>query len=365
MAIFSTARICGIGLIALGCTRLAFADITIEQQVAIDGFGPMKFGAMEGKTVTAISKDAARTEQQTQLKSKFLRALAKGASGNTVQIIRLDLERIDDIDVANKQYTEMSFEEMRDKLNSALNAAQGADAGKTQAQQSPSGAPVDESQCVWSPAKANIDQTGEHATIAGADTARATITVTQTCTDKTKGTSCDFVFQLDEWMASDVPGSAETREFWRAYAKKMHLEGDLTANMQSSARSVINRYQNGWGEAMKQAGRLKGYPLRTVLAMQFGGPQCNSSDGGNAGSSQTSSPPPTNSSGVVAGLTMGLFKKMHKPDESKPEDAPPPGMTQLFRMSTETVAVRNDAIPSASFEVPAGFRKVDRPAGSR
>jgi hypothetical protein len=36
-------------------------------------------------------------------------------------------------------------------------------------------------------------------------------------------------------------------------------------------------------------------------------------------------------------------------------------MTQVFRMSTETVAVRNDAIPSAMFEVPAGFRKVDRP----
>jgi len=363
MDIHMTTRICSIGLIAFCGVRLAIADVTIEQQVAIDGFGPMKFGAMEGKTVTAISKDAARTEHQTQLKSKFLRALAKGASGNTVQIIRLDLERIDDIDIANKQYTEMSFQEMRDNLDRALHAAHGGDAGKTQAQQSPSGAPVDESQCVWSPAKANIDQTGEHATIAGTDTGRATITVTQTCTDKTKGTSCDFVFQLDEWMAAGAPGEAETREFWRAYAKKMHLEDDLTANMQSSARAIINRYQNGWGEAMKQAGRLKGYPLKTVLAMHFGGPQCNSADSGNGSSAETSSPPPTTSGGVMAGLATGLFKKMHKPDQSQPADAPPPGMTQLFRMSTETVAVRNDAIPSASFEVPAGFRKVDRPAG--
>jgi len=108
---------------------------------------------------------------------------------------------------------------------------------------------------------------------------------------------------------------------------------------------------------------LKGYPLKTVLAMHFGGPQCNSADSGNGSSAETSSPPPTTSGGVMAGLATGLFKKMHKPDQSQPADAPPPGMTQLFRMSTETVAVRNDAIPSASFEVPAGFRKVDRPAG--
>jgi len=341
-------------------TRLASADITIEQQVAIDGFGPMKLGAMEGKTVTAISKDAARTEHQTQLKSKLLRALVKGSSGNTVQIIRLDLEHIDEVDVANKQYTEMSFQEMRDNLNQALQGARGADAGKGQPQQAPSGAPVDESQCLWSPARADIDQTGEHATIAGADTGRATVTVTQTCTDKSKGTSCDFVFQLDQWLAADVLGEAETREFWRSYAKKMHLDGDLTANMQSSARAVFDRYQNGWGEAMKQAGRLKGYPLKTVFSMHFGGPQCTSTDG-NTGAAANSSSPPTTSGGLI----VGLFGKMHKSDDSKNAEAPPPGMTQLFRMSTETVAVRYDAIPSAMFDVPAGFRKVDRPGASQ
>ncbi len=365
MAISITTRICSIGLIACCGAGLACADVTIEQKIAIDGFGPMKFGAMEGKSVTAISKDAARTEHQTQLKSKFLRALAKGASGDRVQIIRLDLERIDDLDLAKQQYTEISFQEMRDRLSRALQGAAGPGRGDSQPQQAPSGAPVDESQCVWSPAKANIDQTGERAQIAGADTGRTTVTVTQTCTDKTKGTSCDFVFQLDEWMAADVPGESETREFWRAYAKKMHFESDLTATMQDSARSIVDRYPNGWGEAIKQAARVKGYPLKTVLSMQFGGPQCNSGGGANGNSADASSAPPTSSGGVVAGLTMGLFKKMHKSDEPNPADAPPPGMTQLFRMSTETVAVRNDAIPAAAFDVPAGFHQVSRPEGAQ
>ena len=47
---------------------------------------------------------------------------------------------------------------------------------------------------------------------------------------------------------------------------------------------MFNRYKSGWGEAMKQAGSLKGFPLKTVAAMQFGGPQCKD-DSSNASSS--------------------------------------------------------------------------------
>src|ERR1035441_8609316 len=176
---------------------------SVEQQINVDGCGPSKFGAMEGKSTTAISGDRARTERQSQFKSKLLRALAKSSSTDTVRIIRLDAERIDDIDTPNKQYTETSFQEMRDATAKALQNAQNAKPAAQQ--QAPSGAPVDDSQCEWSPAKAELKQTGEHATFAGADASRATITVTQTCTDKTKGTSCDFVFLLDQWLAADIP----------------------------------------------------------------------------------------------------------------------------------------------------------------
>jgi len=363
MAILKAARGWSIVLAALSAAQLASADITIEQQISVDGFGPMKIGAMEGKNVTAISKDAARTEHQTQMKSKLLRALVKGSSSNSVQIIRLDAERIDEIDVANKQYTERSFQQMRDEMTKALQSLSNAQGDKTQQQQAASGAPVDESQCQWSPARANIDQTGDHATIAGADAARATVSVTTTCADKTKGTSCDFVFVLDEWLAPEAPGAAETSEFWRNYAKKLNIEGQVAADMQNNARAVFNRYQNGWGEAMKAASRLKGFPVRTVISMQVGGPQCTSNDNTYGTTADSSAPPPTTSGGVVSNLAMGLFGKLHKSDDSKnqPDPALPPGMTQIFRMSTETVAVRSDAIPSSMFEVPAGFRKIEAP----
>jgi hypothetical protein len=352
----------------IGLAGLARADITVEQQITVDGFGPSKFGAMEGKTSTAISGDRARTERQSQFTSKLLRALARGSSTNTVSIIRLDAERVDEIDNANKQYTETTFQEMRDATARAL---QNAQSSKAEAQQqAPSGAPVDDSKCEWSPARTELKQSGEHASFAGADASRATITVTQTCTDKTKGTSCDFVFVLDQWLASDIPGTLETREFWHKYAQKMNLSGAAAENMQTSGQAVFDRYKQGWGEALKQAGSLKGYPVKTIFAMQFGGPQCKvdssgSSSSGSNGSGDNSSATsvPTSPSSAMSSVAVGLFNKLHKKQEAPPPaEAAAPGMVQLFQMSTETVALRTDAIPGALFEVPVGYKKVEKPA---
>ena len=353
-----------VAALAAGLAGIVQADITIEQQINVDGFGPTKFGAMEGHSSTAISGNRSRTEQQSQFKSRLLRALAKSANTNTVRIVRLDTEVIDEIDVANKQYSETTFQQMRDATAKALQDAQAQPARQ---QEAPSGAPVDDSKCQWSPPRSELKQSGEHASVAGTDTSRATITVTTTCTDPTKGTSCDFVFVMDEWLAADVPGTAETREFWRNYARKLNLTGDVN-EMQGNSQAVFNRYKSGWGEAMKQAGSLKGFPLKTVFGMQFGGPQCKDSSGGSnagAGGSDSSgaSSVPTSPSAALGSAALGLFNKMHKKDDSQQAAAAAPvapGMVQMFQMSTETVAIRTDSIPGGTFEVPAGFKRVDK-----
>jgi len=350
-------------LVAAGLAGMVQADITIEQQINVDGFGPTKFGAMEGHSSTAISGNKSRTEQQTQFKSRLLRALAKSANTNTVRIVRLDAELVDEIDVANKQYSEISFQQMRDATARALQDAQSQPA--RQQQEAPSGAPVDDSKCQWSPPRSELKQSGEHAAIAGTDTSRATVTVTTTCTDPAKGTSCDFVFVMDEWLAADVPGTAETREFWHNYAKKLNLTGDAN-ELQGNSQAVFNRYKSGWGEAMKQAASLKGFPLKTIAAMQFGGPKCkDDSSSGSGGSNDSSSAGsvPTSPSAAIGSAALSMFSKMHKKDDSQPAAAAAPvapGMVQMFQMSTETVSIRTDPIAGGTFEVPAGFKRVDK-----
>ena len=362
-----------VALVAAGMAGIVQADITIQQSISVDGFGPTKFGAMDGKSSTAISGDKARTESQMQFKSRLLRALAKGGGSNTIRIVRLDAELIDEIDVTRQQYSEQTFQQMRDEMTRATQSAQSAQSAQQQ-KEAPSGAPVDDSKCQWSPPRADMKQTGEHASFAGADATRATITVTTTCTDPTKGTSCDFVFLLDEWLAADMPGSAETRAFYQAYAQKLNLSGVLADNLQSNSPQIFNRYQNGWGEAMKQAASLRGFPVKSLFAMQFGGPQCkdnsSGSSGGNSGadsssSSSSGSSLPSSPKDALSNAALGLFNKLHKNNEQQQQQqatAAPvaPGMVQIFQMSSETTAISTSGIAGTAFEVPTGFKKVDK-----
>ncbi|MGA2023324.1 MAG: hypothetical protein ABSH23_01040 [Steroidobacteraceae bacterium] len=364
------AGIWAIGLLVACLAGSGWADVTVERRVTTDGFGPSKFGAMEGKEVTAIANDRARTENQVQFQSKLLRALAHGSGTDTVRIIRLDQELEDVIDVPQKQYSETTFQQMRAQMHQALQGAQSQGSAPPPQQQAPTGAPVDESKCQWSPARSELLQSGEHASVAGLDASRATITVTTTCTDNSTGASCDFVFLLDQWMAADVPGTAETREFWSKYAKKLDLSGEVDRTLQVNSAAVFERYKGSWGEAIKQAGSLKGYPVKSIFAMQFGGPKCKSADssGSSANASGTAdNPPPASStpttpSGLAGNLAMNLFNKVHKKDDTPPagQSAPPPGMVQLFQMTSETLAVRTDALPAAMFDVPTGYKKVDK-----
>lgn len=375
----------------------AGADVTIEERIVMDGFGPMKLGAMEGTTTTAIAPDRARVDSQVQFKSRLLRAFG-GGGGGTAQIIRLDTEQLIDIDIGQKQYTTTSFADFRNNVKSAI--AEAGAPGDDSAATAPSGAPVNESQCEWSAARAEVSRSGATTRIAGFDTEQATITVSQTCTDRQTRASCDFVYSIDQWLSASMPGGQEAQAFWQAYARKIGAE-EMASAVQMRGQQVFSRYKDGWGEALKSAGELEGYPLRSTFTMQVGGPSCADTAGAAASNEPGALPTAGNAAaqagtqsaasaatsaaaqqaaeqagGGVAGgiagsaagafggsLASGLLNRMRK---REPEPAPAaaaapatPGMIQMFRMSSETLAVREVSIPGERFDVPAGFRKVE------
>ena len=378
----------------------AIADVTIEERIAMDGFGPMKLGALDGTTTTSIAPDRARIDSQVQFKSRLLRAFS-GGKGGTAQIIRLDTERMFDLDIDKKQYSETTFQAMKDGFNTAL---QKIDAQEGQsASTAPSGVPIDESQCDWSPAKANVSRTGARAQLAGFATEQVIISVSQTCTDRETKASCDFEYSIDQWLAADMPGGPQVQAFWLSYARKLGAE-EMVSSMQMRSQQVFSRYKDGWGEAIKSAGELQGYPLKSTFTMQVGGPSCAQSAPGNTAAgeppmlptatdaaaqagAQTAASSATSvaaqaaaeeAGGGVAGgvagsaigafggsLASGLMNRMRK---KTPEPAPAPAaaaapannMMQMFRMTSETVAVRESSIPADQFEVPSGYKKAEQ-----
>jgi hypothetical protein len=313
--------VCVLSCVLAACAQVASADITTSQRISIDGIGGMKIADMSGTTTTIISGERSRTESSLQLQSKLVQMFARSAGSASVDIVRLDLGKIDHLDIAKKEYTETTFEQLRAQLQNAMGAA-----GSGQRATAPQPTPIDDSQCEWSDAKADVKRTGETATLAGYDAERLTITASQACRDKHSGQVCEFVLSLDEWLAPKFGASAEAQRYTRAYAQKMGL-GTATSSrdIAERAQAMFGRYPGIWSQIASKSKDMKGYPLKTTFAFAVGGPQCQSAPAAGASPASsgdsTANPPaasPATAAGQLGEKIAGLFHK-------KSDSAPPTG----------------------------------------
>ena len=381
-------------------TGIARADVVITEKIDMDGAAGFSMLAMQGQSTSSITPEKSRIDSDMKFKSRLMNTFA-GKSGNSSQIIRLDKGVVYDVQHADKKYTELPFAPLRAAMQKSMEAIQQASEAQAQTQQQQ--LPVDAEDCQWSPPVVEARETGEHATIAGFDTARATVSVKQTCTDPKTSKACDMVWTIDQWLSSQAPGADESKAFALNYAQQLGIDAASMKAMQGRMQQAYGEYKSSWTEAMDKASQFQGYPLKTALQMTMGGAQCTTESGtqvaadptfadavdagveagaGTAAGAATSAATQAavgqaggGVAGAVAGSAagafaskigaslMGKFKKKDKEPAAAPEPAAAaaPGMIRLFRMQTETVAVRSGAIPAPTFDVPAGYKKVAAP----
>ena len=376
----------------------ARADVVIEESMNTDGVAGFSMLAMQGTTTRSLSADKSRTDSNVQFKSKLLSTFA-GKSGNTSQIVRLDKGFIYEVQPKDKTYTERSFVDARAAMEKAMQQMEAA-SQQTQAQQPQQQLPIsaDESQC--SSPVVESRQTGEQATIAGYQTSRQIVSLKQTCKDPKTMKSCDMVWSIEEWLTAQAPGMDESRAFALNYAKQLGLDASSLQAMQSRMQNAFSQYKDTWTDLMQKASSFQGYPLKSTMQMSMGGPECTTDDGtqvasdpvfadaveagieagvgtaaGEAASAVTQAAVEKvggGAAGSVAGSAVGGFaskfgssmmSKMHKKETAQPKTeaaaaSTDAGMIRLFRVQTETTAIRGDAIPASTFEVPAGYKKV-------
>ena len=367
------------GAVVLTCVAsVALADVTVEQRVSVEGAGMMSAANMSGTTKTTIAGDRSRTDSDIQLQSRIVRLLAHRAVGPTAEIVRLDRDRIDRLDITRKQYTETTFEELRTRLQKALDKAQD---NQNQAQEGPK--PMDESKCEWLEPKADVKRTGEKATYGGFEAERLTIVASQPCKDKETGTICEVALALDEWLAPKFTAREEEEKFHRAYAQKIGLDlssgrgGPFGAgDINQRAQSMFGRYSGIWTEIISKTQDVKGYPVRMSFSFAFGGTECKSSKGQQSQQAQSddnsSGGGPGGLAGQMAGKLGSLFHK--KKDDSQADTnaaapgtgaaAPavtlPDGLVPIITMTSQLLSVSTDSVSSAVFDVPPDFKKIER-----
>jgi hypothetical protein len=340
----------------------AWADITIERTSSVTGVGAMAFANMSGTSKTSIAGDKSRTDSDMKMQSKIVGFLARNSVGPSAEIVLLGEDKLYHLNMNKKEYTETTFEQIRAQMQKMSDQANSSDDKKQ-----PSA--VDQSKCVWLPAKVDVTKSGEKAQVAGSDAQRVTITATQPCQDKDTGSICEIALVLDQWIAAELAESNEARKFYAAYASKMGIDLSSSQDASERAKALFGQYKGLWTEVADKMRGVKGYPVKSSFTLGIGGAQCKSSDSQQSQASQSndSSPGPSGIAGAVVGKLGGLFQKKKDVADAPPAAAVepvvlPPGDVALITVSSQVVSVSTDGVNADAFIVPAGFKRIETKA---
>jgi hypothetical protein len=340
----------------------ARADITIERTTSVAGVGALAVANMSGTSTTSISGDKSRSDSDMKMQSQLVGFLARSAMGPSAEIVLLDQDKLYRLNMNKKEYTETTFEQLHDqmqKISDQMNSSENKQQSSV----------VDQSKCVWLPAKVDVVKSGEKAQFAGYDAQRVTVTATQPCQDKETGAVCEIALVLDQWVSADFAQSSEARKFYTAYAAKMGIDISNSQDISERAKALFSQYKGVWTEVAAKMQTVKGYPVKSSFTLGLGGAQCKDSNPQQGQTSHADSTPQTPSgiAGAMVGKLGGLFqKKKESADAPAAQPAPaaapvimPPGDVALVTVSSQVVSVSTNAVSADVFTVPAGFKKTE------
>lgn len=355
---FSCVALC---LLLLFGTLPARADFKYTETSRVTGGsikGMMKFAGVFSKQASQAMKPMVSTRY---VKSNMMRT--DDADG-MIQIIDVDHKLIIHIDPKNKSYSQVTFDELRDAMKKA------AEDAKQRMQNDPKtkNTKVD----VKAKVSATPGATGRVVNGYSANEMKIDIEMEmtaqqtpdgQTPAQSTGPVSGTMATHVDSWVAPDVAGYADVREFY----KKMAKEIDWTP---PPGITINPQVTQGMQELQKNQELYKGLPILQYVSMAMVGAQgatsTNSTDTRQSASNST----PTNpSEALVKGLG-GLFggKKKKKDDaatdpnsSSSSSTNPPPPPSQpgsLIEMTLEASDFSDAKLDPSLFTVPAGYTRM-------
>ncbi|MGD1095970.1 MAG: hypothetical protein ABSB35_28755, partial [Bryobacteraceae bacterium] len=166
-------------------------------------------------------------------------------------VIDLSKENITEIDFNKKTYSVMTFAEMKQALENAMQRMQSRqNDNKIDANFSVS-------------AKA----TGQTKTIQSLEAKELLVTMALEGTDQDTGRSGSMTTEMDNWMAP-VPGYEEVKEFHRKMGEKM---GYLFASGMAQMSMMRPEMAAGIAQAAKEMAKLDGMPVQSIMKITGAG----------------------------------------------------------------------------------------------
>src|SRR5450631_878816 len=352
-----------LGLCAL-CATPSFADFRYDETTQITGGAVVSMAKFAG-TFSKGAKSAMDPVTSTVLVRGNRMARI---SPDRTEVTDLDKETITTIDHRKKQYTVMTFEQMKQQLEAARKKA-----AEEQAKGKPPQPQSSDAQAPKMNFKVKVRKTDATKKVAGLDTNESILTMELEATDQQSGQKGSLAITNDMWLTPEIPGYGEIREFNERFARKMGtVFGDL---FKPSMAAMQPGSDEGMAEMVKEMSKLKGVPVMQVMRMgttvngeplpaasEAPLPKSNGPAMPSAGdvAQQSATSAIASKLGGFGGLGgFGRKKKDPTPEPSQSGQAAAPAQSVLMESSTQLSSFSSAPLDLAQFSVPAGYAQVD------
>jgi hypothetical protein len=250
-------RLVRIAMIALALVTLAapvHAEVKTREKTQV------KLEGMLGKMFNLFGGKSAKEGVESRTAVKGNRKATLNDDGG--QIVDLTEEKVYQLDAKKKQYTVMTFEEIRRRMREAQERAK-----KEAEKAEPGEKPQEQKPTKEYEIDFDVKDTGQRKQIAGYDARNTIVTVTVREKNHTLEESGGLVMTNDLWLGPQIPELKELAEFELKYWKQ--LQGPQAAALSAEQMSMVLAMYPLVAKAMermqKEGDKLSGTPLDSTM----------------------------------------------------------------------------------------------------
>lgn len=329
---------------AIAAPTLLAQDVQYRTVTKID----MGTGMNIALRITGSSENA----QTTYVKGRKMRT----ETGKDATIFDLDKGRVLIINGDNKTYVSAPIAQMAAAVSAmASNAGANVHSDKGQMGLTARDSAGNKADFTF---HVNVDPTGEHQTVNGADSRRLLETVETdvkvTPEGDTQATDAGtLVILIDSWNATDGPAYSAVQNFQQTMMKQMASQNG--SNMRGMSALFAQNPQ--MGEAMQKAAaeqqKAGGIPMRSTTYLVLVPPSVKFDR-------DAVLKPQQQGAGSVAKRAMGgmLGGMLGGRAKEQPKDNQDMKQTTIMKMTTDVQDVQTTSLSSSLFEPPAGYREI-------
>ena len=359
-----SSRTVRVALAALLLTpALLFADYTYQETTQLTGGSMLRMIKMAGALSSQARKAGDPVVSTIYIKGNRMARVSPDA----IEIIDLDKETITNIDTAKHTYTVMTFQQIREQAEKAMQEAQ------KHAAQQPASTPQNPNDVKMS-FDVKVRNTGAEKQVSGLSSHEAILTMLMTATDQKTQQSGAMAITNDMWLVPEIPGYDQVKEFYLKFGEKM---GRLASPDMSLDFSRMLAQNPGATQALADMGKqmetIKGVPIMQIMRMG------STTDGKPLPAASEAPLPPDNSPAMPSGSEVakqgmasalnsklgkfgfGGFGKKKSDDQQATNPTPAaPQPTSAVLMETQTTVSNfsSDTVDASHFDIPAGYKQL-------